>query len=80
VKLAGAAATRFFAKPEPDRAGLLIFGADGMRVALKRQEVIAAIRSTISGRSVRRLKEMQRSLEPTCLDVATVTSFKSFQW
>ncbi|MDW4549347.1 DNA polymerase III subunit delta [Defluviimonas sp. D31] len=43
MKLAGAAATRFFAKPEPDRAGLLIFGADGMRVALKRQEVIAAL-------------------------------------
>ncbi|WP_347311998.1 DNA polymerase III subunit delta [Defluviimonas sp. SAOS-178_SWC] len=43
MKLAGAAATRFFTKPEPDRAGLLIFGADAMRVALKRQEVIAAL-------------------------------------
>lgn len=43
MKLSGAAASRFFARPEPDRAGLLIFGADAMRVALKRQEVIAAL-------------------------------------
>ncbi len=43
MKLAGAAASRYFARPEPDRAGLLIFGADPMRVALKRQEVIAAL-------------------------------------
>lgn len=43
MKLAGAAASRYFARPEPDRAGLLIYGADPMRVALKRQEVIAAL-------------------------------------
>ena len=43
MKLAGAAASRYFARPESDRAGLLIFGADPMRVALKRQEVIAAL-------------------------------------
>lgn len=43
MKLTGAAASRFFARPEPDRAGLLIYGADAMRVALKRQEVIAAL-------------------------------------
>ena len=43
MKLSGAAASRYFARPEPDRAGLLIFGADAMRVALKRQEVIAAL-------------------------------------
>ena len=43
MKLSGAAAYRYFAKPDPDRAGLLIFGADAMRVALKRQEVIAAL-------------------------------------
>lgn len=43
MKLSGIAASRYFAKPEPDRAGLLIFGADAMRVALKRQEVIAAL-------------------------------------
>ncbi|MEZ5886921.1 MAG: DNA polymerase III subunit delta [Paracoccaceae bacterium] len=43
MKLAGAAALRYFARPEPDRAGLLIHGADPMRVALRRQEVIAAL-------------------------------------
>ena len=43
MKLGGAAASRFFARPEPDFSGLLIFGADAMRVALRRQEVIAAL-------------------------------------
>lgn len=43
MKLAGAEASRFLAKPDPSRAGLLIFGADTMRVALKRQEAIAAL-------------------------------------
>lgn len=43
MKLAGIQATRYFAKPEPHRTGLLIFGVDAMRVALKRQEVIAAL-------------------------------------
>ena len=43
MKLAGTEATRYLAKPDPARAGLLIFGADAMRVALKRQEVIAAL-------------------------------------
>lgn len=43
MKLTGAAANRYFSKPEPGRSGLLIFGADAMRVALKRQEVIKAL-------------------------------------
>ncbi|KFE34057.1 DNA polymerase III subunit delta [Thioclava atlantica] len=43
MKLTGVAATRYFAKPEPERTGLLIFGMDAMRVALRRQEVIAAL-------------------------------------
>lgn len=43
MKLAGAAASRYFARPEPDRTGLLIFGANAMRVALRRQEVVAAL-------------------------------------
>lgn len=41
--LRGVEASRYFAKPDPTRAGLLIFGADPMRVALKRQEVILAL-------------------------------------
>lgn len=43
MKLTGPGASRYFAKPDPARMGLLIFGADAMRVALKRQEVIAAL-------------------------------------
>ena len=43
MKLSGSAAARYFARPEPDRAGLLVYGVDAMRVALKRQEVIAAL-------------------------------------
>lgn len=43
MKLSGPDAKRFFARPEPHRTGLLIFGADAMRVALKRQQVIAAL-------------------------------------
>jgi len=43
MKLSTREAARYFARPEPDRTGLLIYGADPMRVALKRQEVIAAL-------------------------------------
>ncbi|MBK5934912.1 DNA polymerase III delta subunit [Rhodovulum imhoffii] len=43
MKLAPRDAPRYFARPEPDRTGLLIFGGDAMRVALRRQEVIAAL-------------------------------------
>lgn len=41
--LKGAEAARYCAKPDPTRPGLLVFGADAMRVALKRQEAIAAL-------------------------------------
>lgn len=43
MKLAGNAATAYFRKPDPTHTGLLIFGADPMRVADKRQQVIAAL-------------------------------------
>lgn len=43
MKLATRDADRYFAKPDPERAGLLIYGGDAMRVALKRQQVIAAL-------------------------------------
>ncbi|ARE41433.1 DNA polymerase II [Rhodovulum sp. P5] len=43
MKLSGRAATRYFTRPEPERIGLLIYGSDAMRVALKRQEVLAAL-------------------------------------
>jgi DNA polymerase-3 subunit delta len=43
MKLSPRDATAFFRKPDPKAAGLLIFGEDAMRVAMKRQEVVAAI-------------------------------------
>ncbi|PIB23090.1 DNA polymerase III subunit delta [Amylibacter kogurei] len=43
MKLAGPRAAAYFAKPDPNHSGLLIYGADTMRVALRRQEVVKAI-------------------------------------
>ncbi|NRP13460.1 MULTISPECIES: DNA polymerase III subunit delta [unclassified Aliiroseovarius] len=43
MKLSPRDAARYFTKPEPHRTGVLIFGTDPMRVALKRQELIAAL-------------------------------------
>ncbi len=41
MKLNPRDARRYFDKPEAQRTGVLIYGADAMRVALKRQELIA---------------------------------------
>ena len=43
MKLAPRDAARYFARPEPERAGILIHGSDAMRVALRRQEMLAAL-------------------------------------
>jgi DNA polymerase-3 subunit delta len=43
MKLSARDAARYFAKPDPSKAGLLIYGSDAMRVALRRQEVVAAL-------------------------------------
>ena len=43
MKLSGREANAYFAKPDPTRAGLLIYGPDAMRVALRRQEVILGL-------------------------------------
>jgi len=43
MKLSTRDAPRYFARPDAGRTGLLIHGADAMRVALRRQEVIAAL-------------------------------------
>lgn len=60
MKLARVEASRFLAKPDPKRAGLLIFGADTMRVALKRQEAILALIGA-EGEAEMRLTRMQAS-------------------
>lgn len=43
MKLSKDAALSYFAKPDPEAAGLLIYGPDAMRIALKRQEVVKAL-------------------------------------
>lgn len=43
MKLSARDANAYFSKPKADAAGLLISGEDTMRVAMKRQEVIAAL-------------------------------------
>ncbi|MDX8355049.1 DNA polymerase III subunit delta [Cognatiyoonia sp. IB215182] len=43
MKLTGGAAQAYLRKPDPTHAGLLIFGADPMRVATHRQAVISAL-------------------------------------
>ncbi|HEV8034237.1 DNA polymerase III subunit delta [Yoonia sp.] len=43
MKLTGAAANNYFRRPDPSHMALLIFGADPMRVADKRQQVINAL-------------------------------------
>ncbi|MCP5087342.1 MAG: DNA polymerase III subunit delta [Rhodobacteraceae bacterium] len=43
MKLGGGQAAAFFAKPDPSKAGLLLYGADAMRVSLKRQQVIRVL-------------------------------------
>lgn len=43
MKLSTRDAGRYFGKPDPSRTGILIYGPDAMRIALKRQELIAAL-------------------------------------
>lgn len=43
MKLGTRDADSFFAKPDANKAGLLIYGADAMRVALKRQKYLLAL-------------------------------------
>ena len=43
MKLSPRDAAGYFRKPDPKGAGLLIYGGDAMRVALKRQDVIKAL-------------------------------------
>ena len=43
MKLAGRDAARFLVRPDPAAAGVLLFGADAMRVALKRAALVEAL-------------------------------------
>lgn len=43
MKLTGPEARRYLAKPDPDKAALVIFGEDSMRVAIKRAEAVISL-------------------------------------
>jgi DNA polymerase-3 subunit delta len=43
MKLSARDAAGFFRKPDTGAAGVLISGEDGMRVAMRRQELVAAL-------------------------------------
>ncbi len=43
MKLGGRDAARFFDSPDPGTAGALLYGPDAMRIALKRQALVAAL-------------------------------------
>ncbi|MFV2002716.1 MAG: DNA polymerase III subunit delta [Paracoccaceae bacterium] len=58
MKLSARDADGYFARPDPDKTGILIFGADAMRVALKRQQVIGALVGP-SGEEEMRLVRLQ---------------------
>jgi len=66
MKLSGAEANRFLAKPDASIAAVLIFGADAMRVALKRQEAIAAILGPMGEMRLTRLpgSDLRKSAAP----------------
>lgn len=72
MKLSARDAPAYFARPDPTRPGLLIYGADAMRVALRRQEVIAALLGA-NGEEEMRLTRMSGSdlrKDPAMLDAA----------
>lgn len=76
--LRGIEATRYFAKPDPTKTGLLIFGQDAMRVALKRQEVVAALIGPEGPAEMRltRLPASDLRKDPAALlDALTATGF-----
>jgi len=78
MKLSAREAAGYFKKPDPKRAGLLIYGNDAMRVALRRQEVIAALIGP-NGDEEMRLARMQagalRKDPAALLDAVKAVSF-----
>lgn len=78
MKLNAREAAGYFKKPDPNRAGLLIYGNDAMRVALRRQEVIAALIGP-NGDEEMRLTRMQagelRKDPAALLDAVKAVSF-----
>ncbi len=72
MKLSPRDTPAYFAKPDPGRPGLLIYGTDAMRVALRRQEVIAALVGPQGEEEMRltRLSGADLRKDPAMLDAA----------
>ena len=72
MKLSPRDAPAYFAKPDAERPGLLIYGQDGMRVALRRQEVITALIGPQGEEEMRltRLDATELRKDPALLDDA----------
>ncbi|MEP5153520.1 DNA polymerase III subunit delta [Planktotalea sp.] len=78
MKLSAREATGYFAKPDAGKTGLLIFGPDAMRIALKRQQVIAALIGPNGEDEMRltRLPSAELRKDPAALiDAMTAQSF-----
>ncbi|HET9067080.1 MAG TPA: DNA polymerase III subunit delta [Amaricoccus sp.] len=78
MKLAGREAARFFARPDPKAAGILIFGADAMRVALKRAALVEALIGPEGAAEMRltRIPAAELRRDPAALlDAAKATGF-----
>ncbi|SFJ79988.1 DNA polymerase III subunit delta [Jannaschia pohangensis] len=78
MNLRGAAVAKFLAKPDPATAGALIYGADAMRVALKRQDLIAALAGPSADEEMRltRLSGAEAKSDPTVvLDALKAVGF-----
>lgn len=78
MKLSAREATGYFAKPDAGKTGLLIYGPDAMRIALKRQQVIAALIGPSGEEEMRltRLPAADLRKDPAALiDAMTAQSF-----
>ncbi|MEM6727588.1 MAG: DNA polymerase III subunit delta [Pseudomonadota bacterium] len=78
MKLSAREAAGYFARPDPGRTGILIYGADAMRVALKRQELIAALIGPEGGAEMRlsRMTGAELRKDPArLLDAVKATGF-----
>ncbi len=78
MKLAGREAARFLARPDPKAAGILLFGADAMRVALKRAALVEALIGPEGAAEMRltRIPATDLRRDPAALvDAAKATGF-----
>lgn len=69
MKLSQREAEGYFGKPDPKKSGLLIYGADAMRVALKRQQMLAALLGPTAEEEMRltRMQGADLRSDPTLL-------------